>query len=181
MTEINLAPPYLSEIQVVNSPLPLWHAHWRGMQQTAFQIRQKVSEPITKGGLDFLLTQYENTQRGIETLRGQVLSKHFLKDKKAGVEAWINWLCTIINEKIKGFKQIEKLILIRLPTTNFCAYYGSFYSNQMEIIIYIGSREDEDGASVIHRERSEVDPTTRDWKVLGELLPQTIWIKEAVV
>jgi len=48
MTEINLAPPYLSEIQVVNSPLPLWHAHWRGMQQTAFQIRQKVSEPITK-------------------------------------------------------------------------------------------------------------------------------------
>lgn len=177
-TESNSRIPYLNEIQVVNPPLPLWHAHWRGLVETAFLIRQKVSEAPKKGGLNFILTQYENTQRGIETLRGQVNSKHFLKDKKSGVESWISWLCTIINEKIKGFKQIEKLQLVLLPATNFFGYYGSFYSDQMEIILYIGSREDVDEADVIRRERSEVDITTRDWETLSEFLPQTVWIKE---
>lgn len=176
LSAINLEPPYLSEVRVVNPPLPLWHAHWRGLVETAFLIRQKVSEPLEKGGLNFTLTQYENTARGVETLRGEVNSKKFLKEKKAGVQSWISWLCTIINERIKGFNPIERLRLVQLPSTNFLAYYGAFYSKQMEIIIYIGSREDEDGATVVHRKRSEVDITTRDWKVLGEVLPQVVWI-----
>jgi len=178
MTHIECTVPYLTDIQAVNQPLSLWHAHWRGLVETAFQIRQKVSEPINRGGLDFLLMQYENTKRGVETLRGQVQSKRFLKDKKAGVDEWIKWLCTIINDKIAGFKQIEKITLVRLPTTEFLAYYGPFFSNQMEIILYIGSREDTDGATVIHRERSEVDMTTRNWDLLSEYLPQTVLINE---
>jgi len=172
--------PTLEEVQVRNHAMPLYHAHWRGLVDTAFAIRQEVASPIKDDGLDFLLMQYENTQRGVETLRGQVFSKEFLKEKKAGVEAWLSRLCYLINRNIKGYKPLEKLQLVLLTrhNTNFFAYYGTFYSDQIEIIIYIGSREDIDGALVFHRQRSSVDLKTRDWSVLAEYLPQTVWAKE---
>lgn len=169
---------YLDQVQVRNHPLPLWHAHWRGLVDTAFEIRQQVALPLRKGGLNLTLAQYENTQRGVETLRCQVVSKEFLRNKKAGVEAWISRLCYIINQKIRGFHPIEKLQRVVIRNTNYFAYYGTFLSNQMEIIIYVGSGEDIDGATVFHRKRSEVDETTRDWTLLEEYLPQTVWIKQ---
>lgn len=168
--------PYLSKIKIHNQPLPLWHAHWRGLVETAFLIRQETATPLERGGLSFLLTQHENTESGIETLRGQVLAKEFLKDKKVGVEAWVNKLCYLINQLIKGYRPIERLKLVMLEN-GFLAYYGSFYSDQMDIIIYLGSRDDIDGATTIHRKRSEVDIQTRDLNLITEFLPQEIWIK----
>lgn len=158
--------------------MPIYFAHWRWLVETAFSIRQEVSLPIEKGGLGFLLNQYENQRLGVETLRGSVKAKDFLKDKKVGVEAWLNKLCYVINQKIRGYSPIEKLEFVMLKD-GFLAYYGSFYSNRMEIIIYIGSRQDIDGAIVLQRERSKVDITTRDWKALSEYLPQTIWVHYA--
>lgn len=177
MTETTARIPFIDTVRVRNHPLPLWHAHWRGLVNTAFGIRQETAIPIGKGGLDFHLTQYENTRTGVETLRGQVMAKDFLKDKKAGVEAWINRLCYVINQCIRGYKPIEQVRIVMLKD-GYLAYYGSFYSEQMEIIIYIGSRDDIDGATVFHRRRSEVDLKTRDLELLTEFLPETIWIKE---
>jgi len=178
-SEVKFQIPTLEEVQVRNHPMPLYHAHWRGLVETAYAIRQEVAAPLEDEGLDFLLTQYENTQRGVETLRGQVLSKYFLKEQKAGVEAWLSRLCYLINQKTKGYKPLEKLQLVLLTrqNTNFFAYYGKFYSDQMEIIIYIGSREDIDGALVFHRQRSNVDLKSRDWSVLAEYLPEVVWAK----
>jgi len=174
--------PFLDEIRVQNLPLPLHYAHWRGIHQTAFEIRQIIASP--DGGLDFILTQYDNTRRGVETIQGAKLSKDFMvTEKKTGIEEWLNQLCFLINQKIKGFKPIEKLerVVLRDQKTYSLAYYGSFYADQMEIIIRLGFREKEDGATVTRRHRSQVDITTRDVELLSEWFPQTIWIKEAVV
>ena len=177
MTEMSVRIPYLDEIKVCNPPMPIYYASWRGLVETAFSIRQETGLPKEKGGLDFLLWQYENQERGVETLRGNVKAKDFLKDKKAGVEEWINKLCYLINQRIRGFEPIEKIDFVMLKN-GFLAYYGSFYSERMELIIYIGSREDIDGASGKSYNRSFIDVTTRDASLLTELLPQTIWIKE---
>jgi hypothetical protein len=171
--------PFLDEIRVQNPPMPLHYAHWRERHDTGFQIRQIISDP--KDGLNFILTQYDNTRRGVETLQGSKLSKDFLTtDKKTGIDEWLNDLCFLINQKIKGYKPIEKLerVVLRAQNTYSLAYYGSFYSDQMEIIIRIGFRENIDGATVFHRRRSQLDMTTRDIELLSEWFPQTVWIKE---
>lgn len=175
MKEITDQVPLLEEVQIHNPPMPLWYAHWTELANIALQIRQHIARPLRKGGLDFSLTQYENTQRGIVTLRGQVSYKQFIREQSAGVAAWLQRLCTLINLKTFGSKPIEKIRLVR-TRQGFLAYYGGFYSNQIEIVIYIGSGEDIDGATVIHLERSKVDEETRDWKLLAQQLPATVWV-----
>jgi len=169
--------PLLSEIQISNAPLPLWHSHWGGLVKIAFDIRQHIARPIKKGGLDLTLSQNENTKRGVETIQGLVSYKKFIQPQRtAGIEAYISRLCTLINLKTLGSKPIEKLRLARTQQKHLL-YYGAFYNNQMEIVIYIGSGEDINGATVVHLKRSYVDETTRDWNLLAEQIPQTVWVK----
>jgi len=178
--EIETRIPLLEDIRIRNQPLPLWYGHWVEMSRLALKMRQHIARPIDEGGLDFLLSQYENTQRGLETLRGQIIWKQN-PNKETGQESWLKLLCTKINLHTEGSKPIEKLQLTRLSRqhTYHLAYYGFFYCNQMEIIIYIGSGRDIDGADVTHLPRSRVDESTRDWKLLAGQLPLEIWIKEA--
>jgi len=177
MTETSTI-PLLDNVQVNNNPMPLHWVHWRLFHTVAFDIRQHVSKPLNLGGLDFTLTQYENTQRGIETIRGIASYKELLKDG-AGAEAWLKRLCTLINLKIQGSSPIEKLNLVR-TTQDYLAYYGVFFSNNMEIILYLGSGEDINGATVIHFGRSKVDEKTRDWTRIAQQLPQEVLVEEGL-
>ena len=175
MSEVNIEVPLLDEIKVRNQPLPLYYVHWRSLIQNAYEVRRVVSRPINDGGLDFLMTQRENTERGVETITGIALTKSLL-EKHNGAEAWFKRLSGLINSQTKGAKPIEHLRLAR-TTQGFLCYYAPFYSDQMEIVIYIGSGTDIDEADVIKRERTRVDEETRDWKKLAQQLPSEIWIE----
>lgn len=170
--------PLLKDVLVRNHPMPLWYAHWIEPTNLALQIRQHVARPLKKGGLDLTLQQYENTHRGIVTIRGIVPYEKFLKFDKSGTEEWLCRLITLINLKILGGKTIENIILTRTHKPKHLAYYGSFYSDQMDLIIYTGSGEKIDHATVVHMPRSFVDETTRDWSLLLQRLPLEVWAKE---
>jgi hypothetical protein len=176
-TDISTRIPLLKDVKVRTAPMPLYFAHWRGLVDNAFRIRQTIAEPKEHGGLDLTLSQHESVKRGVMTICGHVPAKDFLTEKLAGAEEWLQKLCSKVNLGIQGSKPIEKLQLVRLTRTRFLAYYASFYANYMEVLIYIDSGEDIDGASVTHRERSRVDESTRDWKLLADQLPVTIWVK----
>lgn len=179
ITDVETRIPLLGELRVSTAPLPLYYAHWRGLVDNAFRIRQTIAEPITHGGLDLILNQRESVRRGVMTIWGQISTKTLLLEKVAGAQEWLQLLSAKINLAIQGSKPIEKLQLCRTGKPRFLAYYASFYANYMEVVIYMDSGEDIDGASVIHLPRSRVDESTRDWKLLAEQLPLTVWVKEA--
>jgi len=168
--------PDLTQVQIDNNPMPLWYSHWGLFHKIAFDIRQHVAKPYNDGGLNFYLNQNENTKRGVETLYGTVSCRQFLTPEGlSGVDDWIKQLCSLINLKTAGSQPIENLELVQ-TSQGFLAYYGKFYSNQMEIKLYIGANENIDGATVIYRKRSEVDQGTRKWDLLVEQLPLTVWV-----
>lgn len=176
MSDINLAVPLLAEIKVHNQSLPLYYAHWRGLMDNAYEIRRIVSRPIYDGGLNFLMTQRENTERGVETIIGNATSKGLLEEKN-GAKVWLTRLGGLINSQTKGAKQpVERLRMAR-TTQEFLCYYAPFYSDQMEIVLYIDSRKDVDEADVIERPRTELLVDTRDWKRLASQLPFEVWIE----
>lgn len=169
--------PFVEEIQIVNQSLPLWYSHWGLFHKLAFDIRQHVSKSIENNGLDFLLYQIENTRRGVETLYGNLAYNNFVEESGLkGVDSWIKKLCSLINLKTLGAKPIETMNLV-MTRQGYLAYYGKFYSDQMEIKLYIGSAEEIDGATVFQRARSSVDLSTRKWSALIEQLPLTVWVE----
>jgi len=168
--------PLLSEVLVKTAPMPLWYSHWSGLHKVAFDIRQELAD---ERGLGLIFHQYESTRRGVERVWGRISAKYLLDPKKVGASEYLSAICAGVNLKIRGSKPIESLILCRCPKTRFLVYYAPFYGNYMELLIYIDSGEDVDGASVTHLPRSRVDESTRDWKRLAEQLPLEIWIKEA--
>ncbi len=178
VTDLSMRIPLLRDVRVRTAHMPLYYAHWRGLVENAFRIRQTIAEPIEHGGLDITLAQHESVKRGVMTIWGRIPAKKLLLEKIAGAEEWLQQFSAKINLSIQGSKPIEKLQLVRTDKPRFLAYYTSFYANYMEAIIYIDSGEDIDGASVTHLPRSKVDESTRDWKLLAEQLPLTVWIKE---
>jgi hypothetical protein len=175
-TDIENRVPLLKEVRVATARMPLYYAHWRGLVDNALEIRQTISQPRDRGfGLTF--SQHESVRRGVCTIWGRISAKWFLADKLSGTQEWLQKFCTAINLCIQGSKPIEKLQLVRTDKPHFLAYYASFYANYMEIIIYIDSGEDIDGADVDHLPRSKVDETTRNWKLLAEQLPLEVWIE----
>jgi len=179
IVDISTRIPLLKDVRVRTAPLPLYYAHWRGLVDNAFRIRQTIAEPREHGGLDLVLIQREAVRRGVMSIWGKVPAKKLCLEKLAGAEEWLQKLASKINLSIQGSKPVEKLQLVRTDKPRFLAYYASFYANYMEVVIYIDSGEDIDGASVNRRERSTVDESTRDWKLLAEQLPMTVWVKEA--
>ena len=175
MTKMSLAVPYLEEIKVHNQSLPLHYVHWRSLIINAYEIRRVISRPIDQGGLDFLMNQRENTERGVETIFANATTKSLL-EKQNGAEYWLKRLSGMINSQTKGAKPMERLRLAR-TRQEFLCYYSPFYSDQMEIVLYIGSGEEIDEADVIKRDRSKVDEETRDWIKLASQLPIEIWIE----
>lgn len=171
--------PLLEEVWVRNGRLPLWDIAWVGLVELGLRIRQRVSLPINRKGLNIKLNQNETTKRGVLTIWARLPYKKFAKPKKkAGVDSYIEYLCSLINLVIQGYEPIRTLQLAR--TTQDCrhlAYYGTFYSKRMEVILYIGSGRDIDGATTVHMRRSYVDEETRDWDLLLEQLPLTILIR----
>jgi len=179
ITGISMQIPLLRDVRVSTAPMPLYYAHWRGLVDNAFRIRQTIAEPLEHGGLDLTLAQRESVRRGVMTIWGRIPAKNLLTEKLTGAEEWLQQFSAKINLSIRGSKPIEKLQLVRTDKPRFLAYYASFYANYMEVVIYIDSGEDIDGASVTHLPRSRVDESTRDWKLLAEQLPLTVWVKEA--
>jgi hypothetical protein len=159
--------------------MPLYYAHWEGPVGKAFEIRQAIARPLEHGGLDLTLAQHESVRRGVTTIWGAIPAKWLLTGKLTGAEEWLQQISAKINLCILGSIPIEKFQLVRTDKTRFLAYYASFFANYMEVVIYIDSGENIDGASVTHLPRSRVDESTRDWKLLAEQLPLTVWIKEA--
>jgi len=179
INDVSVQVPLFKDVRVSTAPMPLYYAHWRGLVDNAFRIRQTIAEPQEHGGLDLTLLQRESVRRGVMTIWGRVPAKKLLIEKVAGAEEWLQQFCAKINLSIQGSKPIEKLQLVRTDKPRFLAYYAPFYANYMEVVIYVDSGEDIDGASVTHLPRSRVDESTRDWKRLAEQLPLTVWIKEA--
>ena len=166
--------PLLNEVRVKTAPMPLYFAYWRGFADNGLIIRQSIAKDL---GLNFL--QRENVRRGVLTIWGKIPAKDLISSQRNGAEEWLKQILNKINLAIQGSTPIQHLQLCRCTKTRFLAYYSSFYANYMEIVIYIDSGSDIDGATVEHLERSKVDETTRDWKRLIEQLPLEIWIKEA--
>ena len=167
--------PLLSELRVKTAPMPLYFAHWRGLADNGMQIRQSIAKD-----LNINLLQRENVRRGVLTIWGKIPAKTLLSPKRNGAEEWLTDICTKINLGISGSIPIDYLRLCRCTKTRFLAYYASFYANYMEIILYIDSGSDIDGATVTHLPRSVVDESTRDWSRLAEQLPLEIWIKTKI-
>jgi len=170
MKDIEIQIPLIETIKVRNPSIPLYDSIWELLAHKAIRIRQDTARPINNGGLEFILVQRENTQRGIESLIGHVEYK-----PNSGLDAWIQRLMSLINLELRGSQQLEQLRLAR-NKLGFLVYYGSCYSNRMELILYIGSREDIDKAIVEHRKRSTV--YERNWQLLAQQLPMDIWVKE---
>ena len=170
--------PYLEEIQVSNNPMPLYFSHWVLPHTKGFNIRQKISNEIENGGLNLILTQYDNTRRGVESLKGSINYKDFIRPEGlVGVKEWLARLQAIINSEIVGADPLEKIRLCQ-TRQGALAYYGYFYSKLMELVLYIGFGEDIDGASIEKRDRSKLIEETREWSIILEQLPETIWIEE---
>jgi len=178
ITDISVQIPLLKDVRVRTAPMPLYYAHWRGLVDNAFKIRQAIAEPPEHGGLDLVLSQHESVKRGVMAICGRVPAKKLVIEKLAGAEEWLQLFCAKINLCILGSKPIEKLQLVRTDKPRFLAYYAPFYADYMEVVIYIDSGRNIDGANVFRRERSTVDEATRDWKLLAEQLPLTVWVKE---
>ena len=175
--KVSLHIPLLSEIRIKTAPMPLYYVHWAGLNQLGFSIRQSLAEENTLG---LIFNQHESTRRGVETIWGRIPVSYLLTPNKNGAEEYLKTICNTINLKIKGSRAIERLQLCRCAKTRFLAYYAHFYGDYMELVIYIDSGENVDGATVTHLPRSHVDEATRDWKLLASQLPLTLWIKEEV-
>jgi hypothetical protein len=170
MREIEVEIPLIDAIKVRNPPIPLYDSMWELLAHKAMRIRQDVARPIKDGGLEFTLRQIENTRRGVESVIGEAEYQ-----PNSGLDAWIQGLMSLINLELRGSQQLEQLRLTR-NKFDFLIYYGSCYNNRMELVFYIGSREDIDKAIVEHRKRSTV--YERNWQLLAQQLPMDIWVKE---
>ena len=166
--------PLLKEIKIRNRAMPLWYVHWEGLVGIGLRIRQHVARPMKKGGLDFTMSQNENTQRGVLTIVGHRKYAKLLKEG-IGAEAWLRRLITVINLETQGAQPIERFRLCR-TNKELLAYYSPLCSKQLEVVLYIDSGTEVDGADMIHLERSHVDVETRDWQRLTDQLPLDIWV-----
>ncbi len=166
--------PRLEEIEIKNPSVPLYAVFWMHLNQLGFSIRQELAKPIKDAGIDKNSFQHEVTRRGILSIK---LAIPYNKETQfSGVDAIIKQIMNIVNLKLFGSSYpLNELKLCR-TNRDFLCYYGVCYHDNIELVIYIGSWEDVDESDLISKERSKV--VNRNWQLLAQQLPQTIWVKE---
>ena len=167
--------PRLEDIQINNPSVPLYAVFWSHLNQLGFSIRQELAKPIQNGGIEKTSVQYEVTRRGILSIK--LFIPYNKKTQFSGVDALIKQTMNLINLKLFGSSYPLKELKLCRTNRDFLCYYGSCYRKNIEVVIYIGSWEDADESDLIPRKRSIV--ANRNWALLVQQLPQTIWIKEA--
>jgi hypothetical protein len=175
MTEVQFFElPRLEDIQIKNPSTPLYAIFWSHLNQLGFEIRQELSKPIKDGGIDRKTNQDEVTERGILSIKMNI---PYNKDTQfSGVKALIIQTMNIVNLKLyRNPYPLKELKLCRTNRDLLC-YYGTCYHENIETVIYIGSWDDVDASDFEKRKRSEV--INRNWKILAQLLSETISIEE---
>jgi len=166
--------PLLEEVQVNNPSVPLYAVFWSHLNNLGFVIRQELSKPIKNGGIEKASVQYEVTRRGILSIKLSI--PYNRKTQFSGVDAIVRQTMNIVNLKLFGSSYPLKELKLCRTNRDLLCYYGSCYHENIEFVIYIGSWEDVDESDFIRRERSKV--ANRNWKLIAQQLPQTIFIKE---